>query len=388
MNGKKILSMFLALALMFAIAGCGATTTEDTGSTAAESMASTDSAAADTGDAEFVLKFAHDHMVGSPFHTSAEWFKEQVETQSEGRIAVEIYPAQQLGSAREMIEGMQLGTIEAVLVPTAKFGGFDQKLNIVDMPYLFPNEEALWAMLEGEVGEMAKAGLPEIGILGNQYWAEGWHFITTNVEIRTPDDMAGLKMRTMEAPIIMDTFEAWGANPVPIDFAEVYNSLQQGVVDGHENPIISIHDMKFYEVQSYMTQLNHGYLPYFLSYSKLWYDTLPQDLQDIVWQVGLDTAQYHKGQMDAVNEEYLQNIIDYGNTEIVYLSEEEIEPWREAVQPLYDEYREMFGDELMDLALETAAQYQGGGGDSGGADSMAEESMAEESMAESEVAST
>lgn len=363
MIGKRIVSLTLALTLCLLFAACGGAASS--AKSAAPSVAATQSTQsgqsttpADTSKAEFTMKLAHDHMASSPFQTTSLWIKNEIETKSGGRIAVETYPAQQLGSSREMIEGMQMGTVEAVLVPTAKFGGFDQKLNICDMPYLFPNEEALWAMLEGKVGELAKADLPNIGIYGVQYFAEGWHFITTNKKITTPADMVGLKMRTMEAPIIMDTFSAWGANPVPIDFSEVYNSLQQSVVDGHENPIISIHDMKFYEVQKYMTQLNHGYLSYFYSYSKIWYDSLPKDLQDIVWQAALDGAQYHKTLMEETNKKYLQNITDFGSTEIVYLSEDEIEPWRQAVQPLYEKYRGMFGDELLDLALKTSEEYQ------------------------------
>lgn len=307
--------------------------------------------------AEYVMKFAHDHMMNSPYQKSSEWIKKEIETKSGGRIAVEIYPAQQLGNNREMIEAMQMGTIEAVLVPTTKYSGFDPKMNIFDMPYLFPNEKALWAMLEGEVGEMAKAGLPNIGIYGVQYFAEGWHFLTANKELRHPKDMKGLKMRSMEAPIVMDTFSAWGANPVPIDFSEVYNSLQQRVVDGHENPIISIHDMKFFEVQKYMIQIQHAYLSYFLAYSKKWYDSLPEDLQKVVWQAGLDGAQYHKGLMEEANKAYLKDIIDFG-TQVIYLSDEEKQPWIDAVQPLYDKYRSMFGDDLLNLALETAAKYR------------------------------
>lgn len=367
MNGKKLLCLLLALTTFLLFAGCsnnGAgtpasanTPVPDASTPAAAATPGETNGTVDTSKAEYVMKLAHDNMVSSPFQKSAEFMKNEIETKSGGRISVEIYPAQQLGSSREMIEGMQMGTIEAVLVPTAKFGGFDQKLNICDMPYLFPNDEALWAMLEGEVGNMAKAGLPDIGIYGVQFFAEGWHFITANKEIRHPDDMKGLKMRTMEAPIIMDTFSSWGANPVPIDFAEVYNSLQQGVADGHENPIISIHDMKFYEVQKYMIQLKHSYLSYFLSYSKVWFDKLPKDLQDIVWQAGLDGAQYHKSLMEETNKAYLQDITNYG-TQVIYLTDEEIQPWKDAVQPLYDKYREAFGNELMDLALETAAKYR------------------------------
>ncbi len=367
MKAKKVLCLLLALAMTLVAASCGgaasssaAASTEPAASAESTSTAeSSEPAAVDTSNAEVTMKLAHDHMVGSPFQKSAEYMKEQIETNSNGRIKVEIYPAQQLGSAREMIEGMQMGTIEAVLVPTAKFGGFDQTLNLCDMPFLFPNEDVLWQVLEGEVGQEAMAGLQDIGILGVQYWAEGFKYITANKEIKTLEDMKGLKMRTMEAPIIMGMFSAWGANPVPIDFSEVYNSLQQKVVDGQENPIISIHDMKFYEVQSYMMQMDHAYLSYFLSYSKSWYDGLDADLQKVVMDAGLDSAQYHKSLMADTNATYMKNIEDFGNTTLVVLTDEEKQPWIDAVQPLYTEYRDMIGGELLDKAVAQVAELQG-----------------------------
>ncbi|MDL2271492.1 TRAP transporter substrate-binding protein [Desulfovibrio sp. OttesenSCG-928-I05] len=301
--------------------------------------------------AEFTMKLNHDMMVESPFHKSCVYMKDLIEKRSEGRMQVDIYPAMQLGNNREMIEGAQMGTIEAILVPTAKYGGFDQRLNLCDLPFLFPNEKVLWEMLEGEVGKKAKENLPNIGLYGVQYWAEGFKILTANKAMTSPADMKGLKIRTMEAPLIMSQFKAWGANPVPIDYAELYNSLQQKVVDGQENPMVSIHDMKFYEVQTHMVFMDHAYLSYLLTYSKAWFDKLPKDIQEIVWQAGLDTAQYHKSLMDETNARYLDDIKKAGGTEFIYLTEEQKAPWREAIQPLYKEYRDVIGGELIDLAV-------------------------------------
>ena len=315
---------------------------------------------AGASDAEFTMKLNHDMKVGSPFDKSSEYMKELIETRSGGRMNVDIYPAMQLGNNREMVEGAQMGTIEAILVPTAKFGGFDQRLNICDMPFLFPTEEILWKMLEGEVGQKAKAGLPDIGLYGVQYWAEGYKILTGSKPFYTLDDMKGLKIRTMEAPLIMSQFKAWGANPVPIDYAEVYNSLQQKVVDGQENPMVSIHDMKFYEVQSHMTFLDHAYLSYLLVFSKSWFDGLPKDIQEIVWQAGMDPAQFHKSLMADTNAAYLEDIKNAGGTEFVYLTDEQKQPWIDAVQPLYKEYRDVIGGELLDLAINEARRLKEG----------------------------
>ncbi|MEW6622775.1 MAG: TRAP transporter substrate-binding protein [Bacillota bacterium] len=339
--GKVVIVLLCILIFAFVLVGCGGTQKGAEGDSSDKTQAPPQ---------KIVLKFAHDHQVTSPFQKSAEKYKEIVEQRSNGQIEVQIYPAQQLGSAREMIEGMQMGTIELTLLPTAKFGGFDQRLTIVDLPFLFPNEEVMWKVLEGDIGREIMSGLDNIGIKGLSFYAEGFKAFTSNVPITKPSDFQGKKIRTMEAPVIMAQFKAWGASPVPIDFAEVYNALQQKVVDGHENPIISIHDMKFYEVQKYIIFGDHAYLSYFMSLSKKWFESLPPDLQKIVWDAGLEVAQFHKSLMDETNQKYLQNIKNYG-TEVIVLTEEEREAFRKASLPVYDEFRNVIGADLLDKTI-------------------------------------
>ena len=304
----------------------------------------------------YTLKIGHDHTTTSPFHVCMEEFKESIEAATNGRIKVEIYPAQQLGSAREMIEMMQMGTLEATLLPTSKFGGFDQRLNLADMPFLAETEEDFLALMNSEIGAEAMAGLEDIGIKGIAYFPEGYKYITNNKQpITSPDDLKGMKIRTMEAPIIMSMFECWGANPVPIDFSEVYNSLQQNVVDGQENPLLSIHDMKFYEVQKYMTIDNHAYLSYFFSCSKSWFDSLPADLQDILVEQILAAKDRCYELMLAANDGFLQTIKDSG-VEVYTLTPEETAAFKEACEPIYEEYRDVIGADLMDRARAMAEE--------------------------------
>ncbi|WP_227767316.1 TRAP transporter substrate-binding protein [Zhaonella formicivorans] len=339
---KKMSVLVLCIFALAILAGCGG----GQQSSDAEKNQGNDNAA----PKKIVLKLGHDHMTSSPFQKSAEKFKELVEARSNGQIEVQIYPAQQLGSSREMIEGLQMGTIEATLLPTAKFGGFDQRLTLVDLPFLFPNEEVLWKVLDGEIGQEIMSGLENIGIKGIAFYAEGFKAFTNNKPIRKPEDFKGMKIRTMEAPVIMAQYKAWGANPVPIDFAEVYNSLQQKVVDGQENPLLSIHDMKFYEVQKYMIMGDHAYLSYILTVSKKWFDGLSPELQKVIVDTGKEVAQYHKGLMQEANEGYLKNIKAFG-TEVIVLSPEEREAFRKASQPVYDEFRNVIGAELLDKTL-------------------------------------
>lgn len=364
---KKLLAVLLCSTMVIGmLTACGSSSSEPAAEPAAEEEAAPAEEAEAEAEAEpaaepadgevYVMKVGHDHTTTSPFHICMQEFETNLEEASGGRIDVEIYPGQQLGSAREMIEMTQMGTLEATLLPTAKFGGFDQRLNLADMPFLASSEEDFLELMNGEIGQEAMDSLPEIGIKGLAYFGEGYKYITNNVKpITKPDDLKGLKIRTMEAPIIMAMFEAWGANPVPIDFSEVYNSLQQGVVDGEENPLLSIHDMKFYEVQKYMTIDTHAYLSYFFSVSNSWFESLPADLQDCVVEQVEVAKNRCRELMEEYNAGYLKTIEESG-TEVYTLSEEETAAFKEAVQPVYEEFRDTIGGDLLDRAVAKAEE--------------------------------
>lgn len=376
MQRKSIITLLLILIIgIVLVAGCGQTspTTKTPGDTSTPQTNTEGNVvgSTDTDEEEgkvppsadaVVVKFAHDHTVTSPLHVASLEFKRLVEEKSNGRYFVEVYPTQQLGSSREMIEGMQMNTIEITFLPTAKFGGFDQRLNIADMPFLFPNEDIFFEIMDGDVGQEAMSGLTDIGIKGLAYIAEGYKSITNSVRpLKLPEDLKGLKMRTMEAPLIMDMFSAWGANPVPIDFAEVYNSLQQGVAAGQENPYLSIHDMKFYEVQKYMTISDHAYLSYFLSCSNRWWEDLSQEDKDLFMDVCREVSAYTRIKMAEANDGYYEVFKDSG-IEIYHLNDEEKAAFREAVQPVYDAYKKVIGEELLDRAIKQAEELSTSGG--------------------------
>ncbi len=346
---KRISLILVAIMLFTVLAGCQRMSKPEPSATPSSTPSGNDLGS--TGEnKKYVVKFAHDYTTNSPYHEAALEFKKILEEKTNGRMEVEIYPAQQLGSAREMIEGMQMGTIEMVWTPTAKFAGFDQKLTLLDLPYLFPNEDIMWEALEGEIGEELIKGLEKIGLKGISFNAEGYKQFTADKPIKSMADFNGMKIRTMEAPVIMDMYKLWGANPVPIDFAEVYNSLQQKVVDGQENPIISNHDMKFYEVQKWITDAEHAYLTYFLSASNKWFTSLPEDLQTAVVESGKEMAQIHKEMVNNANAGYMKDMLEAG-TQHHIMSEEARAELKDAAMPLYDKYRDLIGGELIDKAL-------------------------------------
>lgn len=302
-------------------------------------------AASDSEDKVYTLRYAHDHMPESPFQESAEEFKDIVEEKSDGRIKVEIYPAEQVGAGREVLEALQLGSVEMINMPVAFFAGFDIKYSLVDMPFLFPNEDVLFEALEGDIGRQLLDLSIDKDMKGIAFYAEGWRQMTNNDPIRTPEDIKGKKIRTMNAPVILSQYKAWGANPVTLDYSEVYNALQQGVVEGQENPLLSISDKKFFEVQDNLILSDHNYLSYVLYANNTWFESLPEDLQKIVEEAGVDVAKEHRVRMNEANDEYLKIITDSG-IEVITLTDEERAKFREASQPVYDEFAEQFGDIL------------------------------------------
>lgn len=303
------------------------------------------------------INYGHGFMPDSPQDKSAVKFKEEVEEKTGGKIKVNIFPSSQLGSAREMFEGLQLGTQEVALVPTARISGFAPELQLFDLPYLFPSRELAYELMDGEVGTKLLDGLERQYVKGVAFYEDGFKQFTSNREILSADDFKGQKFRTMESPIVMEQFKTLGSNPVPIDFAELYNSLQLGVIDGQENPLVTIENMKFYEVQKYLIKTDHAYLAHVLLFNDMWYKELPKEYQDILYEAGRNAAVWERAEVAREELEYIKTIEESG-TEIVELSPEETEKIIEKTKPVYEIYRKMFGDEILDSAIENIKELE------------------------------
>jgi len=293
------------------------------------------------------VSYGHGFMEETPHNQSALKFKELVEERTGGKIMIEIFPNGQLGSAREMFESLQMGSQEIALLPTARISGFAPKLQLLDLPFLFPNREVAYQIFDGEIGQSLLASLEQTGVKGVAIYEDGFKHFTCNKPIRTLDDFKGTKFRTMESPIIMKQFEALGANPVPIDFAELYNALQQGVVDGQENPLVTIVAMRFYEVQDYLTLSGHAYLGHVLMFSKKWFDGLSADIQKVLVDTGKELAIWQRQAVAAEEEKYLQTIKDSG-TEVITLSDEEKAKMKEVTRPVHKLIEDIVGKELLE----------------------------------------
>ena len=296
--------------------------------------------------AKWNMKFGHDMPEDSAQHVAALKYADLVKERTKGQVEVKVFPAQQLGTDPEMVQQAQMGTLEIVLPPTAKIGGFAAQLQLADLPFLFPSKEICYQVLDGPVGDKILALLDAKGLKGVSFWESGFKQVTANKAIRKPEDFAGMKVRVMESPLLIAQYKQVKANPVPIDFAETYNALQQGVVDAQENPLVSIVNMKFYEVQKYTMLSNHGFLGYAFLFSKKVYDGLPADIQKVMRDTARELASFERQDTARREAGYIARI-KKGGSQVVTLSPQELQAFATALRPVHQQFAKTIGEELL-----------------------------------------
>lgn len=213
--------------------------------------------------AQTVLKAAHSSSTTSTGHQALEFMAQQLKEKTDGRITIQIFPNSQLGSEREQIESVQLGNLDMTFISSAVLGAFNPQFFALDIPFMFKDRPGVYRVLDGDIGTQLLGSLEKVGIKGLAYWENGFRQLTNNVRpIRSPKELEGMKMRTMENEVHIAAWKAEGANPAPLAFGELFTALQQGTFDAQEGPINLFYDMKFYEVQKFITRTNHVYSPW------------------------------------------------------------------------------------------------------------------------------
>ncbi|MBV6273395.1 TRAP transporter substrate-binding protein [Alcaligenaceae bacterium CGII-47] len=293
-----------------------------------------------------VANFGHGFPAGSIHHQAATEFQQEIDKLSDGAIKVNVFHSGQLGSAREMFEGLQLGTLQMTWVPTARISGFAPQLQLFDLPFLFKNMDFLEQVLDGDVGTQLLDSLSSQQVTGIGFYIDGFKAMTANKPLRTLDDFKGVKFRTMESEIVMSFYRSLGADPVPMDYAEVYNGLQMGVIDGQENPIVLIHDMKFHEVQKNLMISEHAVLAGVLVYGTQWFNSLPAEQQNILREAGQNLVKRQRAMARDIEQKDLA-AIEASGTEVIRLTSEEKMPLREATQNVRAQYVKQYGDQLL-----------------------------------------
>jgi TRAP-type transport system periplasmic protein len=290
------------------------------------------------------IKLAHVVNEQDGFHIAAVKFKELVEERTDGKLTVELYPNAQLGDERTLLEGMQIGTVDMGVITNGPVANFVEEIAVFELPFLFPSPEAAYDVLDGPIGQELLAELERVNLKGLAYAERGFRNLTNDVRsVTTPADVEGLKVRVMENPVYIDTFRALGANTVPMAWTEALTAMQQGTIDGQENPVNVIYSFKLYEPQQYMSFTRHTYAPAIFVMAMSVWNNLPGDVQEIVQTASQEAAEYERRMNAEMEAEQIQALRDNG-MEIV--ENPDIAAFQDAVAPVYEKYGDQFGDYL------------------------------------------
>ncbi len=260
--------------------------------------------------AEVTLKAVTNNPKNSGHYRGLEIYKQLVEERTKGRVRVQLYSDAVLGDEEQMAEGMQMGTVDVMMAAAAKYANFVPEMDLYSPPYTFKSWEHFHAVLNSEVDAvLAKKVKEKRGDLYLGLFTDGARNVFTNKPVKTLDDLKGYKLRTMTGPNELAAWKAFGTNPTPLAYTELYSALQVGVVDGAENTMTSLLGMKFWESCKYVLRTEHNYLalPFFMSAKAV--AKVPADLRETVIQAGKDTAKQQVAmaiRLDKENEEVLK----------------------------------------------------------------------------------
>jgi C4-dicarboxylate-binding protein DctP len=303
------------------------------------------------GDTEYTIKLSHVVAPDTPKGKAAEKFKEVAEQKSDGRITVEVYPNSQLYGDEDELQALQSGAVQMLAPLTSKFTTMTPEFQVLDLPFLFegPDDVRRLFSRDAAIGQviysneqLIKNNIQVIGL-----WDNGFTQLTANREIVKPEDMKGLKVRIQPADVIRSYMEAWGANPTSMAWAEVYNALQQGVIDGQENTYSNIYSAKLHSVQSHLTESNHHYLGYVLAINKEFFDNLPEDLQLAVTEAADEATAYNREIALETNERDKQRILEEG-IQFIELSPEQRQAFKKQVVPeVWNQFADVIGPDVI-----------------------------------------
>ncbi|WP_232830454.1 TRAP transporter substrate-binding protein [Oceanicella sp. SM1341] len=309
--------------------------------------------------ADYTVKIGHLESTAQSRHIHLEMVADLVAERTEGAVEFQIFPQGQLGSQREMTEGVQLGTLEATVSPAAFLGGFNPAVSVLDIPFLLPDDDAqAQALREGPFGQALCESFNSRGVTCIGLWPNGRKSFTSNKPIASLEDFAGQKFRVMDSSILIEQFRALGASAVALPFGELYTALQTGVVDGEENPLDTIRNMKFYEVQDHMLVSDHGAMEDVILFNPAFWQSLPEEYRDIItgaFEEVIPDLIAHKAA--AVAD--ARKAIEEAGLEVTELTPEQKAAFREAMYPAArDAYLARAGDEGAALISAYEAAYK------------------------------
>jgi len=325
---KKFLALLMMAVLVFALAACGGGS--DSGS--AEGSGDSNEFA---GGQTFTIKIGHSDTTTNLINVSLENFAKYVEEQSGGAVQVDIYAAEQLGSNSEMAEMIEMGSLDAMMMPQGQEATLAPKINTLGLPFLFDDYESVYKVLDSDIGAELVADLADHNMIQLAYWENGLRQTTNSKRpLNSSADFKGLKIRTPEDAMTMAIFNALGASPSPLAFSELYLALQQGTFDGQENPVSNIYANNFQDVQKYLAMTNHKYECKNMIFSLTSWNKYPEDVQNLLLEAAKTYGDEHRKAIVDSQDQMLKELEEAG-MEVTYPDTEEL---KAATASVYDDF--------------------------------------------------
>lgn len=333
------LAVGLVAATSLVLAGCGGARSGSGGGDAG-------------GDKTYTLKFSHVTTENTPKGKAAVKFKELLEQKSGGKIKVEVYPNSELYGDKDEMQALQSNSVQMLAPASAKFTTIAPALQVLDLPFLFDSVEDIPTVASKDtvVGKAIYANpkLAEKGIKVMGLWDNGLKQLSANKPLKAPKDVAGQSYRIQPSDVLRSQMQAWGGKATPMAFSEVYNALQQGVIDGQENTYSNIASQKMHTVQKHLSETNHGYIGYVLVVNQKWFDELPPDLQKAVTEASDEATVHNREVAEQVNQDAKAEIVKAGTTQIFVPSEAERDAFKAAVVPkVWKQYESVLGKDVV-----------------------------------------
>lgn len=292
------------------------------------------------------LKIGYSLAPTSHYGASAAAMADELAKLSNGKWTLKQYPANALGGEREMVEGAQIGTVDVVVTSSGPVGNFVPDTLITDIPFLFKSYQHAHAVLDGPIGQSILDQFPKHGLIALAWGENGFRNLTNSKHaVRTPEDAKGLKIRTMENQVHMTAFKTLGVLPTPMAFPELFTALQQGTVDGQENPIGVILSAKFAQVQKYLTVSQHVYSPALIILSPAVWDRLNDEEKGWFKQAAKVGA---KAMRDKAEADAASGVEELRRQGMEVVTQVDPAAFQQALKPAYAQYAKTFGQERID----------------------------------------
>lgn len=354
-NYRRFLALALSLVMVLALTACGGR-----GSLAEDAQpsapASSDSAASENTPAgdPIVIKIAHTDSGSRSTNVAAEEFKAFIEAETDGRVVVECYPDGQLGDDDDLLKAVQLGTVQVYIGgETVVSSLVGDKVGFTNLPYLYDSfDHFCEANFENGGLELYNELLEGSGFVCLDFEYDGFrNLITSGKAIRSLSDLSGKKIRTANTELYLATYDALDGNPTPMAFGEVYTGLTQGTIDGVDHCLGVMADQKYYEPCDYLTLTNHMCIPLVVVSSTAFVDSLPEDIRPI-FEEGIAQMAAKQRELEYAKEQECIQIMADAGVEVIEFTEEQLQEFQAVTAPIYDQWREVLGSDVMDRVLE------------------------------------